>query len=215
MPICCDPRDYDSFFGSKEADKQAASYRKQGLTGPGKRIVEFLVAQGVEGCDVLEVGGGAGAAQVELLRAGVRRTVGVELSGSYEEAASTLLREAGFEDRTERRVGDFVSLAPSLDRADIVMMVQVVCCYPDMETLVGAAAERSRRYLATSFPRDRWWLRLGLRLGNAWFRLTRTSFRAYVHPPARVLEIAGQHGFRPVFDHEGRVLRTLVLERAS
>ena len=37
---------------------------------------------------------------------------------------------------------------------------RVVCCYPDYDALVGAAAERTERTLVLTFPRDAWWTRL-------------------------------------------------------
>jgi len=49
------------------------------------------------------VGGGIGAIEIDLLKAGVLRAVNVELTPTYEDAAGELLREVGFADRVERR----------------------------------------------------------------------------------------------------------------
>jgi hypothetical protein len=40
--------------------------------------------------------------------------------------------------------------------------------------------------LALSYPRDRWWLKVGLGAINAFFRLRRTSFRVFIHDPNEI-----------------------------
>ena len=53
-------------------------------------MVEFLQERGIEGATVLEIGGGIGEIQIELLKRGAARTVNLELSPAYEEEAATL-----------------------------------------------------------------------------------------------------------------------------
>ena len=62
----------------------------------------------------------------------------IELTPTYEEATRTLLREAGLEDRVERRVMDFAEATGEVEAADIVIMNRVICRYPDMPKLAGA-----------------------------------------------------------------------------
>ena len=142
MSDCCTPRGYRRIFSERSAHAAAARYRKKGLDSTSRRIVELLLAQGVEGKTVLEVGGGVGAIQLELLRAGASRAVSIELTPTYELAAAELLAETGLADRVERRVVDFVEAGTEVDAADIVILNRVVCCYPDMPRLVGNAADR-------------------------------------------------------------------------
>jgi hypothetical protein len=52
----------------------------------------------VEGKTLLEVGGGIGAIEIELLKAGMARAINVELTPTYEAAARELLVEAGLTD---------------------------------------------------------------------------------------------------------------------
>jgi magnesium-protoporphyrin O-methyltransferase len=47
-------------------------------------MVQFLTDRGIEGATVVEVGGGAGEIQVELLKRGVARSVNLELSSACE-----------------------------------------------------------------------------------------------------------------------------------
>ena len=164
---------------------------------------------------MLEVGGGVGAVDLELLERGAERATIVELSHGYDEEALGLAREAGVEARIERRHGDFAETEASLEAADVVVMHRVVCCYPDPERLIGAAARHARQQLAMSFPRDTWWLRLGFRLANVWCRLT-GGIEAFVHAPARVVGIAERSGMTTVLHQRaGRIWRIAVFERAS
>src|SRR5919109_2151952 len=102
MGGCCSvPRGYEKMFGERSARRDAKRYRRKGLDDTGKRIVAFLREGGLEGATVLEIGGGVGAIEVEVLRAGAERAVNVELSPYYEEAARGLWREAGVEERAE------------------------------------------------------------------------------------------------------------------
>src|SRR4029077_12902946 len=134
-------------------------YRRNGLDATSRRIVELLKEQGVDGLTLLEIGGGIGAIQIELLKAGLARAVSVELPPSYEASAAELLREAGLEDRVERKVMDFVDAGSDVAQADIVVMNQVIGCSPALPRLAGAAADHARGLLVMSFPKERWWSR--------------------------------------------------------
>lgn len=152
---------------------------------------------------MLEVGGGVGAIQLELLRAGAAGTVNAELSAVYEPHAAELEQEAGLLGRAERRVLDFATQGDEIDDADVVVLHKVVCCYPDYETLVGTAAAHTRRQLALTFPRDVVWMRLGFTVLNLLQWVRRRAFRVYLHPPAAVLAVARAHGLEPADHHRG------------
>jgi len=192
MAACCDPIDYRRLFSRKSAARDLRHYRRRGLTGTSLELVGL--AGDVHGVSVLDVGGGIGAIELELLEAGAARATNVELSGGYEEAAGELIAERGLEGRVERRVGDFVTA--ELEPHDVVVLHRVVCCYPDADALVGAAADHTKRTLLLTYPQERVWMRTGLRLINVWLRLTRCGFRTYMHPVARIVATAEARGLR-------------------
>jgi magnesium-protoporphyrin O-methyltransferase len=175
-------------------------------------MVDELTARGVAGASVLEVGGGVGAIEIELLRAGAGEASVVELSEAYDAEARALLAESGMAGRVERRHGDFVTVEAVVDPADVVVMHRVVCCYPDVEALVGAAARHARRLLAMSFPRETWWTKLGSRIVNLWSK-TVWDFESFVHPHARIAAAARAEGLRPVHEETGRLWHVAVLGR--
>lgn len=214
MASCCSGQGCDDFFTEKIARRDARSYRRRGLDPNGRRIVGFVVRRGVLGASVRDVGGGNGALGLELLKAGVARAMTVELSSAYDETATQLAREAGFEDRIERRSLDFANAADQLPDADVIVMHRVVCCYPDGEALVAAAAGSAGRLLAFSFPRRTWWTRLGVIAVNVVLRLRRCEYRSFVHPPKRLIAAAERNGLRLTYEHEGKFWRVVGFERA-
>jgi hypothetical protein len=189
---CCDPIAYRRLFSRKSAARDLRRYRERGLNGTSRELV--VLAGDVHGVSVLDVGGGIGAIELELLEAGAARATNIELSGGYEDAAGELIAERGLEGRVERRVGDFVTA--EVDPHDVVVLHRVVCCYPDVDALVGTAADHTQRTLLLTYPQERVWMRAGLRMINVWLLLTRCGFRTYVHPVARIVAAAEAHGLR-------------------
>ena len=171
--------------------------------------------RGVDGKTMLEVGGGIGAIEIELLKAGVTRAVNIELTPTYEEAAAELLRETGLAGRVERQVIDFVSAGTDVEAADFVVLNRVICCYPDMPKLAAAAADRADALLVMSFPNRRWWTRLGLTLANLGFRAVRLQFRIFLHRPALILAIVEQRGFKTRLNQQGILWQVVALERTA
>lgn len=215
MSDCCSPKGYRWIFSEGNARSEAKRYRRKGLDPTSRGIVGFLQQKGVEGRTVLEVGGGIGAIQIELLKAGASRAVSIELTSTYEKEATALLREAGLESRVERQIMDFADSAGAVDVADIVILNRVICCYPDMPRLAGAAAAHTREVLVLSFPKETWWTRFGLWLGNLGLRIARREFQVFLHPPKEILATSERHGLRTVFNRTGLFWTVAALRRAA
>jgi 2-polyprenyl-3-methyl-5-hydroxy-6-metoxy-1,4-benzoquinol methylase len=210
---CCDPRGCDQFFSAGFARRAAKRYRKRGLDRTARHMVEFLQSRGLDGATVLEVGGGVGEIQLELLKRGAERTVNLELSPGYEQEAALLAREAGVAGRVERRIHDIAVDPADVEPADIVVLHRVVCCYPDYERLLGAAADHARHLLVFSHPPRNPISRAILATQNLGFRITRREFRTFAHPPPAMLAVLERHGLRPVFTHRGIPWQVAGLER--
>jgi 16S rRNA G966 N2-methylase RsmD len=212
---CCTPKGYRWIFSERNARGDAKRYRRKGLDPTSRRIVDFVRGQGVENRTVLEVGGGIGAIQIELLKAGAAQATSIELTPTYEEVAAGLAKEAGFAGRIDRRVMDFADAAGELEAADIVIMNRVICCYPDMPRLAGAAADRTRELLVMSYPRETWWTRIAWKLGNWALRLTRREFQVFLHPPNGILATTERHGLRTVLNQTGSFWTVAALRRSA
>ena len=203
MSGCCDPRGCDDFFNSRFAGRAAKRYRQRGLDRNARHIVAFLEQRGIEDATVLEIGGGIGEIQIELLKRGAARAVNLELSPAYDSAARKLLLENGLERRVERRLCDLAVDGAAVRQADVVVLHRVVCCYPDYERLLTAVAEHARRLVVFSHPPRNLLSRLAVSTANLRLRLQRKELRVFVHPPEALLGVLEQQGLRPTFAHHG------------
>ncbi len=176
-------------------------------------MLAFLEHEGIEGATVLEVGGGVGELQVELLKRGAVRASNLELSPAYDDEAARLLREAGVEERAERRLHDLAADPDGVEAADVVVLNRVVCCYPDYERLLGAAADHARRLLVFSYPPRNLISRLMIGAQNLFFRLRGKEFRTFAHPPERMLVVPERLGLRRVYAHHPVIWQIAGFER--
>ncbi len=215
MSDCCTPSGYRWIFSRKSAESQARRYRRKGLDATSARLFDVLRRRDLRGLTVLEVGGGIGDLQIELLKAGAARAVSIELTPTYEDAAVALLRDAGLEDRVERRIADFTAAEAEIETADIVVLNRVLCCYPDMPRLATAAANHARDVIVLSFPRRSWWTRALLGVGNLGLRVARRGFHVFVHSPAEIFATVEQRGLQPAFNSRGIFWQVAALERRT
>ena len=214
MNGCC--QSVDDVFGERTARHDLARYRRRGLSKPTRKLVEAVRSEGIEDASVLDIGGGIGAIQYELLDAGAARATAVEAASAYMRVAREEARRRGLGDRITHHAGDFVELAGDLEPADVVTLDRVICCYPDMESLVARSAERARRVYALVYPQDRWWVGIGIRATNLFMRVTRRAYRAYLHRTDAVDAVARAQGLTPrLAGRAGPVWQVAVYVRVS
>ena len=213
MSGCCNARGCDRFFSDRFARRVARKYRKKGLDETARRMVEFLASRGIEGATVLEIGGGVGEIEIELLKRGAEGAINLELSPAYAQEGRRLLEEEGLEERVERRLHDIAGDPEGVAPADVVVLHRVVCCYPDYRGLLGAAADHARRVVVFSYPPRNAVSRFFVGAQNVVFRLLRREFRTFAHPPAEMLAVVEERGFRRAFEHRPLVWQIAGLER--
>lgn len=215
MSSCCGPLGHDEIFNQRFASSVAARYRRRGLTPAEQQIVRFLSSGGIDGATVLEIGGGVGEIQVELLRAGATHVTNVELVGSYEAEAARLLQAEGLASRATRLQLDFAVQGDRVPPADVVVLHRVVCCYPDHQALLTAAANHARRSLVFTHPPRNLASRLLVWMQNLAFRVTGHAFNSHLHPPAEMLAVLARQGLEPVYRHRGPIWRVIGLQRSA
>jgi magnesium-protoporphyrin O-methyltransferase len=209
---CCDG--CDAMFGEKGARRALARYLKHGLGGEESTLAGWASSGGLEGATVLEVGGGIGQLQAELLRRGASTGTIVELSAAYEPFAAELAAAVGVAGRSSFVLADLTADGDDVPAADVVVLRRVVCCSPRGVELLGAAAARTRRVLVASYPRRSWWVRAVVRLQNAGFALLRREFRVYVHDPAALAAAAGAEGLTRSRHGRGVVWESVAFARS-
>jgi magnesium-protoporphyrin O-methyltransferase len=186
----------EEIFNARFARKTLMRYRKKGLNAFERRMLQVIEPEQIRNTRVLEIGGGIGAMQTELLAMGAGEGEIVELVSAYEPYARELARERGIEQRTRFRVADIVAQPDAVAAAAVVVLNRVVCCSPDGVRLAGLAARLTERVLVLSYPRDRALVRLLASAINGVQRLLGRSFRAFIHPPASLRAAAEQEGLR-------------------
>lgn len=213
MDACgCDG--FASIFDEATARRDRDRYHRDGPDRTTRLLLELLTPYRSAGSSVLDIGGGIGIIDLELLRAGAGHATLVDASTAYLAVARDEARRAGVLDRVEFVEGDFVGRAASIDRADVVTLDRVICCYPDMEALVAESAGHSRVAYGIVLPRDRRSTRLGIAFVNLWYRVRRSAYRAYVHSTGRVDEIAAANGLRLRADRQTWFWRVAVYDRS-
>lgn len=141
---CSQCQGIETTFDRKLADKYLKQYRQKGPAATTRLLLDGLKAEGVEGLTLLDIGGGVGAIPNELLRAGVSDASDVDASAAFIAAAKEEAALQSHADRIRFYYGDFVSIAPEIPPADIVTLDRVICCYHDMDALVGLSSARAQ-----------------------------------------------------------------------
>jgi SAM-dependent methyltransferase len=205
----------ENLFDDRMAESDLKALRRRGPSKTTRMLIEALVRRGVAGKTALDIGAGVGAVHLGLLSAGAASATDVDVSGAYLKAARSEATRLGLADRAQYVHGDFVRQAENIEPADVVTLDRVVCCYPDMPALVGASVARARSLFGLIFPRDSWWMRWGAAVTNVFPRLTGSGFQFYVHPTARVDDIARDGGFERVYTGRTAFWQVIVYGRAT
>jgi magnesium-protoporphyrin O-methyltransferase len=182
----------------QESQRMLKDYRKKGLGDTAVAIADAITKDGFSGSSVLEVGCGFGGLTLELIRRGASSAVGLDLSPKMIQLANTLAAEYGLSSSVSFQLGD--GAVVQLKKSDVVILDTVLCCYPDVKSLVDNSSSSARRCYAISIPDDTRLatkaMKLVLPLQRAIFR--RDSFRFFIHPTRRIREMLEEKGFRLV-----------------
>ncbi len=190
---CSQCQGIEDVFDQEYAAMKLNAYRTKGPEKTTRMLVEALKKEGVGGMTLLDIGGGIGAVQHELLDAGAVQATDVDASSAYLQAATEEAGRRGLSERIHFLHGNFVELAPQIPPADIVTLDRVVCCYDDMQQLVELSAARAGKLYGMVYPRDTWFSKIGIWVENLIYRLQKNPFRAYVHSSKAVDAILRRH----------------------
>jgi magnesium-protoporphyrin O-methyltransferase len=192
-------------FNARKARSTLRRYRKKGLDDLERAMVSTAAAQPLAGARVLEIGGGIGTIQAELLAAGASTGEIVELVSAYEPYARQLARDTGIEGRSAFRIADVLEQPEAVAPADIVVLNRVVCCSPDGVRLTAVAGKLAGRMLLVIYPRNRAVVRFVMGFMNGVFALLGRSFRAFLHAPSSIYAAAQNEGLSVAATSRGLV----------
>jgi magnesium-protoporphyrin O-methyltransferase len=210
----CQCEGIEMMFDEESVRRELLFYERDGADDTTRWLIDAIKGRDIDGLSLLDIGGGLGAIQHDLLASGAVRATHVDGSSAYLEAAKRLARKRELEDHIQWRHGDFVEIAPELAPSDIVTLDRVICCYDDMRALVTASAGLTGRYYGMVLPRDTWWLRLGRRFINFFQRVFRNPFQVFIHPVAEVEAILEQHGLHKIFQRDSFIWHVALFAKA-
>jgi len=193
---CCEIT--DNAFSESEARSERKSYSRNGPAKQTRLILEAIRTLGFKNADLLDIGGGIGAIHHELLEDVAHEATHVDASSAYLKEARAEAARRGHSERVNFIHADFTDIAADIPKADIVTLDRVVCCYPDFRGLVKAAADHSRKALALTYPRETWYMRIGLNVANFFQRLRKDPFRVFLHPISDMDSLIKREGFERV-----------------
>ena len=191
---CCDLAAVEGQFTPTIAERDLQQYRRRGVRGTTRLILALLSEAGIDDATLLDVGGGIGVLHHELLDDGVTAAVEVEPASAYIAVARAEAERRGHAARVRFVHGALRSVEVRVAPADVVTLDRVVCCDADAD-LVTLAARKSRRFVALSLPRERWYVKCVFGLENTVRRLRGNRFRAFVHSIAHIEQQLESTGF--------------------
>ena len=193
---CCQCQGIENMFDKKAAKRQLKRYLKKGPSKTTSMLLDAIHKKGVQGLDFLDIGGGIGAIQHDLIKAGASGGTSIEASSAYIDVVKDEILQNGLVETVSFEHGDFTTMASNVDSADIVTLDKVICCYDDMSELVGLSSKLARKIYAVIYPRDVWWTKLAFLMMNFYARIKGCSFRTFIHPTQKVEEIIFGNGLK-------------------
>jgi len=193
---CCQCQGIENMFDKKAANRQLKRYLKKGPSKTTSMLLDAINKKGVQGLNFLDIGGGIGAIQYDLIKAGASNGTSIEASSAFFDVVKEEALQNGLAERVNFKYGDFTATASDVDSADIVTLDKVICCYDNMSELVGLSSKLARKIYAVIYPRDVWWTKLALLMVNFYPRIKGSSFRVFIHPTKKVEEIIFGNGLK-------------------
>ena len=183
-------------FDKKAANRQLKRYLKKGPSKTTTMLLDAIHKIDVQGLDFLDIGGGIGAIQYDLIKAGASGGTSIEASSAYIDVVKDEILQNSLAETVSFKYGDFTTMASDVNSADIVTLDKVICCYDDMSDLVGLSSKLARKIYAVIYPREVWWTKLAVLMMNFYTRIKGCSFRTFIHPTQKVEEIIFGNGLK-------------------
>jgi magnesium-protoporphyrin O-methyltransferase len=203
-------------FDAKTAERLARG-QDPGLVAVSERLSDALLSLDPTGRTVLELGCGRGGLLLRLVQAGATRASGLDLSSAGIDAARNRFERAQLADRAHFSVGDAARVP--LETHDWVILDRVMCCYPDVEGLLGNTLPAARQVYAFTVPTSRGWrgvlARLAEWLENAWNTLRGQACPGYVHDLDLIEERLAGAGFQLRHRERQRLWHVAIYERSA
>jgi len=211
---CCCPH---SISGGRFFSLFARSYRrrfsKKGFESSQLQLLEGLSQAGYDNATLLEIGSGVGYLHQTLLERGAKSAVGIDLAADMLKEAKDWADEKGLAERTEYLQGDFIALLDQVTPAEITLLDKVVCCYPFAKLLLNSSTAKTKRVIALTYPRKRWFIKLVTEVVAVGLKIFGSDFRPYVHEPDDIERWICEAGFTKIDQQQTVIWLTQVYQK--
>ena len=205
---CC--TDFGVQFDENYFQNYLKEYRLKGLPNQSKLILDYLVSYGIKNHSILEIGSGAGALHMNLVKLGAKKSIGVDASEWAVKASEQLKEEIDPSINSETITAQISQTKEWFGEFSVVIMDRVLCCYPHPETLLEAAVLHSSELITVSIPRNLIWIRIGAIMVNIIQSILRREFRIFVHSHDRIEQILRNNQFVQIHSDQTRLWRIRV-----
>ncbi len=195
MNCCAHCEEAGELFNDKTARKELKRYQKKGPLKATQKLIDHVRQSNVEGKTLMDVGGGIGAIQHELFKVGLGSAIQVESSQPYIQAAEEEAQNQGNGDNLTSHFGDFVEMATELPNANFTTLDRVLCCYPAMDKMVGAATEKAQQTVGLVYPKVNGLSRFIIGLANTVQAIRKKDFRMYLYSRNEIEQRFEENGF--------------------
>ena len=112
---CCQCKGIENIFDKKAAKRELKRYLKKGPSKTTRMLLDAINKKGVPGLDFLDIGGGIGAIQYGLIKAGASNGVSIEASSAYLDVVKNEIIKNGLAEKVNFKHGDFTTIASDID----------------------------------------------------------------------------------------------------
>jgi SAM-dependent methyltransferase len=204
---CCVPggENPDTSGAANFFDGQAELYKKRfskkGFEKSQKKLFEALQRFGLEEKTLLEIGCGVGYFSFQVLRSGMKTTLGYDLSPKMIQTAKYYAKELALEDRSEFVLGDFAQQANSnVEAHDLVLLDKVICCYENWSRLLDKSMVACKNTLAFTIPKDSAFIRILFRFLPGLTKIFGIGFHPFFHDHNEIESFLEARRFHKVLD---------------
>ncbi len=189
----------ENIFNKKEAQKNLKRYNKKGPNKTTTLLLNALEQENLTGLSLLDIGGGIGVIQIELLKKGLSQATDVDASQAFISAARQLAAKENLDKKTRHIYADFMDCHQDVEEHDIVTLEKVVCCYPYVEELISHSTAKAQKYYGLVYPLDGTVARAVNKLAHLYFKITGNPFRTQIHSEKMMDSLICESGFRRIF----------------
>ena len=210
---CCDCNFYNDAFDAKTALAELKDFRKNGPKKNSLPLINSLKKLDLKNATLLDIGSGVGAIIFELVDKGITHAFYTDFSDAYHAAFLEEVKIRNLENVIRSYIGDFLETHKNIEKADLVTLDKVICCYKNYEELVQLSVQKTSKWYAYSIPRDVWWVKWVHLLKEKIDLLKGDTFRTYVHPAGKIENLVIANGFKKIHESKKREWQTVIFEK--